>query len=194
MRMLQVALVMFLALMTAAAQQPTLPEQDEDAVWQILRDGGVALIRHARAPGTGDPVFFDINDCSTQRNLSQEGRDQARELGQAFEAASVTVGKVLHSRWCRARDTAELAFPGKVEPEPVLDSFFADRATREEQTEQLRRIVSQWSGPDALVLVTHQVNITALTDVFPREGEVIVLKPGDDGFDIAGRIAPVPAK
>ena len=157
------------------------------------------------APGRGEPAVGGrqpIPHVREGRRTHVAGlgvahdhvRDQARELGQAFEAASVTVGKVLHSRWCRARDTAELAFPGKVEPEPVLDSFFADRATREEQTEQLRRIVSQWSGPDALVLVTHQVNITALTDVFPREGEVIVLKPGDDGFDIAGRIAPVPAK
>lgn len=165
----------------------TVPVAAEDA-WTTLRDGGVAVMRHARAPGTGDPQAFRLGDCATQRNLSAEGRAQAEAIGARFQAENVAVDRVLHSRWCRARDTASLAFPGLAEPEPALDSFFQDRSTRTAQTAALRRIVEEWQGPGALVLVSHQVNVTALTGVFPREGEAVVLRPGPDGFDVAGRL------
>lgn len=160
----------------------------EEAAWRALRNDGVAVMRHARAPGTGDPAAFQLSECATQRNLSAEGRAQAEAIGARFRTVNIAVGGVLHSRWCRARDTAALAFPGLAEPEPALDSFFQDRASKDAQTAALRRIVAQWRGPGALVLVSHQVNVTALTGVFPREGEAVVLKPEPGGFEVVGRL------
>lgn len=166
------------------------PASASEEAWQALREGGVvALIRHARAPGTGDPAGFKLEDCSTQRNLSEEGRDEARRLGAKFEAERVKVVRVLSSRWCRALDTARLAFGPKVEPEPALNSAFADPAARDPRTDAVRRLIAEWrSQPDVLVLVTHQVNMTALTGSFAGEGEVLVLAPTEAGFNLAGRV------
>lgn len=162
----------------------------QDAAWEALKtDGAVAILRHARAPGTGDPPGFRLEDCATQRNLSEEGRAQARRIGAAFRREGVRVGAVLASRWCRGLDTARLAF-GEATPFPPLDSFFAagDRAA---QTAALRERIGAWRGPGALVLVTHQVNITALTEVFPAEGEVLALRRRADGeIAVVGRVTP----
>jgi phosphohistidine phosphatase SixA len=169
----------------------SLPAQADEKAWGGLRAGGtVALLRHARAPGTGDPAGFRLEDCATQRNLSDEGSDQARRIGAAFRERGIRVTRVLSSRWCRALDTARLAF-GTVEPFPVLDSFFEDRATATAQTDDLRGLLARWRGETGvLALVTHQVNITALTGVFPAEGEVLVLRPTGDGFELVGRVRP----
>ena len=164
----------------------------DDAMWARLGEGGyTVLIRHARAPGTGDPAGFRLGDCATQRNLSGEGRAQAAALGAAFRERKVPVGRVLSSRWCRALDTARAAF-GKVEPEQDLDSFFSDSRRGAGQTERLRALIKASSSADGnLVLVTHQVNITALTRLFPAEGEVIVVAARNDGsISLVGRITP----
>lgn len=161
-----------------------------EEAWQALRGGGtIALIRHARAPGTGDPANFRLADCATQRNLSAEGRRQAEAIGEAFRARQISVGRVLSSRWCRALDTARLAFGSMTEPFPPLDSFFSGRDRELAQTQAVRRTVQDWRSNAVLVLVTHQVNITALTGVFPGEGEILVLRPRSGaGFDVVGRI------
>jgi phosphohistidine phosphatase SixA len=159
--------------------------------WEALRAGGaVALLRHARAPGTGDPAGFRLEECATQRNLSEEGREQARRIGAAFRERGIPVVRVLSSRWCRALDTARLAF-GAAEPHPALDSFFEERATQAAQTAALRDLVARWRNEaGVLALATHQVNITALTGVFPAEGDVLVLRPAGDGFALVGRVRP----
>jgi phosphohistidine phosphatase SixA len=152
--------------------------------------GKVALIRHALAPGTGDPPGFALEDCATQRNLSDEGRAQAARLGEAFRANGV-VDRVLSSGWCRCIETAVLAF-GTAEVWAPLHSFFQDSSTGPAQTAEVPAAVATWTGPGALVLVTHQVNITALTGIFPGSSEVIVLGPASDrptGLAIEGRIA-----
>ncbi|MBX2855148.1 MAG: histidine phosphatase family protein [Rhodobacteraceae bacterium] len=158
-----------------------------------MRAGGVAMIRHARAPGTGDPARFRLDDCATQRNLSAEGRAQAESFGQQIHVQGVTVSRVLHSRWCRARDTAVLAFPklseqGLVTPEPALDSFFGDLSREVEQTDAARDIIASWAGPGALILSTHQVNITAITGMGVREGEAMVFQPTANGIEFVGSI------
>ncbi|MGC5198741.1 histidine phosphatase family protein, partial [Aphanothece microscopica] len=135
----------------------------DDAAWAVLREGGLVLFRHAIAPGGGDPAGMRLGDCATQRNLDAEGRAQARRIGDAFRAQAAPVGAVLTSRWCRTRETADLAFPGLARDEPAFDSFFADRRTADAQTAAARDILLDWTGPGALVVVTHQVNITALT-------------------------------
>lgn len=166
------------------------PVYATEEAWQALKQGGtVALFRHARAPGTGDPAGFRLDDCSTQRNLSEEGRRQAQQIGDEFKARQVPVERVLSSRWCRALDTARLAFGAMAQPSAPLDSFFSGREQEPAQTQAVRRIIEGWRSNGVLVLVTHQVNITALTGIFPREGEMLVLKPrADSGFDVVGRV------
>lgn len=165
------------------------PAAADEAGWAALRQpGAVALIRHARAPGTGDPPGFRLGDCVTQRNLSGEGREQARRLGEAVRARGVRVDRVLTSEWCRARDTATLAF-GTAEPFPALNSFFADRTDEPAQSDRVRRsIAAADAAAGALVMVTHQVNITALTGVVPREGEIVVVRNVDGKVAVQGRI------
>nr|WP_201830178.1 histidine phosphatase family protein [Microvirga zambiensis] len=181
--------VAFLFLLAAIWPQALLASE---AAWQALRDGDtVALFRHARAPGTGDPPQFRLEDCSTQRTLSAEGRRQAETIGEQFRIRQVPVEQVLSSRWCRALDTARLAFRGLTEPFPPLDSFFVGREREEAQTRAVRERIEAWRSPGVLVLVTHQVNITALTGIFPEEGEALVLKPkAGSGFDLVGRVRP----
>lgn len=160
--------------------------EEIDPVWAALESGGhVALLRPAEAPGIGDPPEFALGDCSTQRNLSPAGREHAARIGAAFRARGVAVDQVLTSGWCRCVDTAALAF-GTAEVWPPLHSFFRDSATGLAQTRAVRERIAEWSGPGTLVLVTHQVNITALTNLFPTSGELAVLAPARGGFAILG--------
>ena len=163
-----------------------------DIAWQALQAGGtVAILRHARAPGTGDPSNFRLDDCATQRNLSEGGRAQAHSIGLRFKERRIPVERVLSSRWCRSLETARLAFGDMVESFPPLDSFFSGRGQKERQTQAVRQIIGEWHSPGILVLVTHQVNITALIGVFPAEGEILVLRPkASEGFELVGRISP----
>jgi phosphohistidine phosphatase SixA len=152
------------------------------AQWEALkRPGAVAIMRHAIAPGTGDPDDFRLGDCSTQRNLDARGREQAREIGGAIRAAGVKVDRVLTSQWCRSRETAELLGLGPVQELPALNSFFEDRSTRDAQTRALRAYLAGLSADERVVLVTHQVNITALTGRGVSSGEVFVLDVAPDG-------------
>jgi phosphohistidine phosphatase SixA len=161
------------------------PAAASDQGVERLREGGaVVVMRHARAPGVGDPPDFRLNDCATQRNLSEEGREQAKRIGLRLRAENVRIGRVLSSRWCRALDTARLAFGEAVEPFPALDSFFANREAAAAQTRRVQDLIDNWrADAGVLVLVTHQVNITALTGLFPSEGEILVLTPGSRHID-----------
>lgn len=168
------------------------PARADDAVWRLLQSGGqVIVLRHATTvPGVGDPANFKLGDCSTQRNLSEAGREESRRLGQAFRQRGISVGAVLSSAWCRCVDTAQLAF-GKAEIWPGANSFFDNAAERGDRTAALRQRVTQHRSSENLVIVTHQVNITALTGVYPAMGEMVVLSPdAAGGFSIAGRIKP----
>jgi phosphohistidine phosphatase SixA len=163
---------------------------DEAAAWAALGEGGqIALMRHAvTVPGIGDPPGFRLGDCATQRLLSDTGREQAKAIGAALRERGVSADRVLSSAWCRCVDTAELMDVGPVEIFEPLNSFFNSGDAEHEQTEALRELVRDWEGPGTLVLVTHQVNITALTGVVPAAGEIVVLRP--DGH-VVGRISPV---
>jgi phosphohistidine phosphatase SixA len=161
---------------------------DEATAWAALREGGhIILMRHATAPGVGDPPGFRLGDCSTQRLLSGAGRAQAKAIGAALRGRGVKADRVLTSAWCRCVDTAELMDLGPVEIFEPLNSFFRTGDSAASQTEAVRKLIGDWKGPGTLVLVTHQVNVTALTDVFPASGEMVVLRP--DGRSI-GRISP----
>ncbi|MET3891269.1 phosphohistidine phosphatase SixA [Bosea sp. OAE506] len=169
-------------------------EADRERVWALLaRSGHVVLMRHADAPGTGDPAGFRLGDCATQRNLGERGRDQARRLGDEFRRRAIPVALVLSSQWCRTRETAELMALGPVEDEPTaLNSFFGRPGERDAATAALRRRLATLPAEAGLVvMVTHQVNITALTGVFPASGEMVVLKRDATGaIATVGRLPP----
>lgn len=181
-------MVRWLAFAMLFSLGPVMTQAQSD--WSALQSGTVVLFRHALAPGTGDPPNFQLNDCSTQRNLNEEGRLQARRIGEQFRARGILVGAVLSSQWCRCRETAELAFPGRWRDEPAFNSFFSDRSTEVTQTRAALQILSQWQGPGVLVVVTHQVNITALTGVVPASSEGVVVRVGGGRVEVVGRIRP----
>ena len=162
-----------------------------ESVMQELQNGGyVALMRHALAPGTGDPAELTLGDCSTQRNLNDSGRTQARATGDFFRQAGVEFQAVYSSEWCRCMETAALMAHGDVQPLPAINSFFRHMQQREAQSGQLLRWLAQQSSAKPLLLVTHQVNITALTGVYPQSGEVVVGHIVDGAFEVSGTIAP----
>lgn len=149
---------------------------------EVARPGAIVLFRHATAPGVGDPAQFRLGDCGTQRNLSEEGRAEARRLGEQFRSRGIRVGAVLASQWCRTRETARLAFGEDVREEPAFNSFFGQGAgQREAQTQRARQILREWKGPGTLVVVTHQVNITALTGHGATSAEGVVVRPTREG-------------
>ena len=179
--------LLFLLSGSASAQA----KGDEAALWRSLASGNhFALLRHAIAPGTGDPENFTITDCTTQRNLSDRGRRQAVEIGNRFRTAGITAARVYSSQWCRCLETAELLALGEVHELPVLNSFFQRYADQEEQTNGLRQWLLEQDMTSPLVLVTHQVNITALTGIYPRSGELVLVTREQNGdFSVAGTIA-----
>ncbi len=158
---------------------------------RLLADGRhLGIMRHAIAPGTGDPPGFRLGECATQRNLSEEGRAQARGIGAALRAAGVGEARVLTSQWCRARDTAALLGFGAPEDLALLNSFFAERGEGAGRTAALRGWIAAARLDRPVLLVSHQVNITALTGVFPAPGEIVLLRRDGDGLEVAGRVPP----
>lgn len=176
-------------LLVAAFPARAQPAEGNDAAWAALARGGhVALMRHALAPGIGDPPDFRLSDCATQRNLSEAGREQARRIGEQFRERGIEVGEVRSSRWCRCLETARLLGLGDVVPTPALDSFFRDRSTAERQTDATLALMRGWSGAGNLVLVTHQVNITALVGGGVGSGEIIVVRADEAGLVRVGSL------
>lgn len=163
----------------------------DEAAWRTITAGACAvLLRHARTtPGIGDPPGFQLGDCRTQRNLSDVGRAQARRFGAEFDRRGIRIDEVRSSRWCRCLDTARLAFPrNEVETLAALDSFFADGSIRGAQTAALRDYLGALQATHRVVLVTHMVNITALTGESPAMGEALIVRTGaSDAARVLGR-------
>lgn len=158
--------------------------------WEAMaRPGAIAVMRHAYAPGYSDPSNFRLDDCSTQRNLNDAGRDQARRIGAAFRDNGIEVDRVLTSQWCRSAETAELLGLGAVEPLPSLNSFFEARHRRDEQTRATIEFLRSQPEDQRLVLVTHQVNITALTGRGTASGEFVVIDLTSDAqVEVLGEV------
>jgi phosphohistidine phosphatase SixA len=164
----------------------------DDALWTLLRGGGqVLLMRHAvTTPGVGDPAGFRLDDCATQRNLTDAGRDDARRVGAALKARGVPIGRVLSSPWCRCLETARLAFGG-AEPWSALSNLFDNRTREAEQMRALREIAGRRPDGGNLVLVTHGSVVLPLTGIQPAPAELVVLTPQGEGrFQMAGRLPP----
>ena len=162
-----------------------------EALWQKLQEGRYTIfIRHALAPGVGDPANFKLDDCSTQRNLNDEGREQARRIGEAFRSRGVPVGEVRSSEWCRCLETARLAF-GQAEPWPALNSNYhpdtqAENAARNRAV--LAEITAKPPSGGNRVLVSHNFNIRELTGESPASGEMVVVETEGGRLQVVGRI------
>jgi phosphohistidine phosphatase SixA len=136
----------------------------------------VILLRHADAPGRGEPHGFILKECATQRNLSERGRDDARALGAKLRASAVAIDRVVSSEWCRARETAELMNVGAVEDAPAFDdlTFYPHRIN--ELLDGERRLIEAWRGPGILLVVTHSSNIAALTHLDMSAGAMVAIR------------------
>lgn len=161
--------------------------------WGVaLRDGDVVLFRHAQAPGVGDPAGLRLGDCATQRNLSADGREQARRMGQQLRQrlGGLRLAAVWASPWCRTLETARLAFADlPPQAEPAFGSFFQTPQREAGQQDAARALLAAWRGPGVLVVVTHQVNITGLSGVVPASGEGVVMRWTEGGGRVVGRLA-----
>jgi phosphohistidine phosphatase SixA len=168
------------------------PAAATEAGWALLRDGGhVVLLRHAMTPGggSGEPSNFDVNDCKTQRNLSERGREQADRLGVLMSVRAAPIERVLSSRYCRCLETAQYAFDDlKAEVFEALDPLPADPAAAKKQEDAIVAEVKAFTGSGNLVMITHKENIEALTGVSPREGEAVIVSADGDKLHVLGRI------
>lgn len=163
----------------------------QSQAWASLKTSGhFALIRHALAPGTFDPPGFRLDNCSTQRNLSAEGRAQATRIGDLFRTNGISTTRLYSSQWCRCLETAGLMKLGDVVPQPFLNSFAQNRESAEQQLSALRPWIAGLDLQGPTVFVTHQVVITALSDVFPGSGEIVAMRRDAGGrLTLQGRIA-----
>lgn len=189
----QVRLVVAGWLLSCAVTRSLGSDAAESALAALNRPGHVLLLRHANAPGVGDPDGMVLGDCATQRNLDARGRAQAKALGERLRAAGLSDVRVFTSQWCRCRDTARLLDIGSVEELPALNSFFGETAVvREARLTELRAFLAALPRDGrAVVLVTHQLTITGLTGYFPGSGEGLAVRLGDgEGFE---RVAELPA-
>ena len=154
---------------------PVKADLNQNMISELKKGGKIIFIRHAYAPGGGDPNNFDINDCDTQRNLNDEGRLQSKKIGDFFKKNEISIEKVYSSEWCRCKETASIAFRS-FETKNFLNSFFSERfaKNRENQIENFKKFINNWNGKQNLIFVTHYVVISEILNYAPASGEIIV--------------------
>jgi phosphohistidine phosphatase SixA len=148
---------------------------NQNLINELKQGGKLIFIRHAYAPGGGDPKNFDINDCKTQRNLSNSGRNQAKKIGSFFKDNNILIDKVYSSEWCRCKETASIAF-NDFETKSFLNSFFSSQfaKNKDSQMKKLKRFISNWNENKNLVFVTHYVVISESLNYAPSSGEIVI--------------------
>ena len=152
-----------------------------------LEDGGkLIFIRHAYAPGNGDPAGFNLNDCSTQRNLSDDGRKQAQRIGEFFNKNKIEIDKVLSSEWCRCKETAKIAFKN-YSTNSFLNSFYSSKFSKnkDKQVKAFNYYIKNLESKKNLIFVTHYVFISEILNYGPSSGEIVV---SDKNLNIIGNI------
>ena len=162
------------------------PINSQEELINLIKDGDkLIFIRHAYAPGSGDPINFDLNDCSTQRNLNKEGINQSKKIGQFFSKNKIQIDRVLSSEWCRCKDTAKFAF-NKYTTFNALNSFYDSRfeKNKDKQVMDLKKYILDLNSKKNIVLITHFVVISEILNISASSGEIIV---SDREFNIIGR-------
>ncbi len=181
MKFLKFSLIIFISFTSSIKA-----DLNKDLMNQLLDGNNLIFIRHAYAPGSGDPNNFNLNDCSTQRNLSEEGRKQAQKIGEFFKKNEFKIEKVFSSEWCRCKETAEIAFED-YSTKNFLNSFYSSKYSKNKinQIKELNDYVSQLKGSKNIVFVTHYVLISEVLDYAPSSGEIVV---SDKNFNIIGSV------
>jgi len=181
MKLFQFILIIFISLTNEIKA-----DQKKQIIIDLKKGSNVIFIRHAYAPGGGDPDNFDIKDCSTQRNLSESGRKQSKKIGNFFEKNKIPIEQVITSEWCRCKETAQIAF-GKFETKNFLNSFFSSKFLKNKKTQikDLKKFINNWNSDKNLILVTHYVVIKEVLDYAPSSGEIVI---SDKNFKRIGNI------
>ena len=182
MKLLNILLIIFISLTNVIKA-----DSKQLQILNILQKGGnLIFIRHAYAPGGGDPENFKISDCSTQRNLNNSGRAQSKNIGNFFKEYNIPIDLVISSEWCRCKETAKIAFDN-FETKNFLNSFYSEKfaKNKSEQMRNLKSYVNNWDSKKNLVLVTHYVVISEALDFAPNSGEIVI---SDKSFKKIGNI------
>ena len=181
MKILKFFLIIFISLTTSIKA-----DLNKNLMKQLIDGEKLIFIRHAYAPGSGDPDNFNLNDCSTQRNLSEEGRRQAQRIGEFFINNNIKIEKVFSSEWCRCKETAEIAFKDYY-TKNFLNSFYSSKYAKNKtkQIIDLNDYVRQFKSNKNLVLITHYVLISEVLNYAPSSGEIVV---SDKNYNIIGSI------
>jgi phosphohistidine phosphatase SixA len=167
--------IKFLIIIFISINSPIKADSNQNVINELKKGGNLIFIRHAYAPGGGDPNNFDLNDCDTQRNLNDDGRLQSKKIGDFFKNNKISIEKVYSSEWCRCKETAFIAFRS-FETKNFLNSFFSERLVknRENQVENFNKFINNWNGKGNLIFVTHYVVISEILNYAPSSGEIIV--------------------
>lgn len=170
MKILKLFLLIFISI-----SFPVKADLDNKLEKQLKKGGNLIFIRHAYAPGGGDPENFIISDCSTQRNLNEDGKNQSKRIGQFFIENDILIDKILSSEWCRCKDTAQIAFTN-FETKNFLNSFFSAQfaSNKNQQIRDLKKYIKNWQSDKNLVLVTHYVLISEILNYTSSSGEIVI--------------------
>ena len=148
---------------------------DKNLIKEFQQNGKLIFIRHAYAPGSGDPKNFNLNDCATQRNLNDRGREQSKNIGNIFSRYDIKVKNVYSSEWCRCKETASIAFK-KFETKKFLNSFYSYEfaKNRKKQVKEFQEFINNWDKKENIVFVTHYVFILEILNYAPSSGEIVI--------------------
>ena len=165
----------FLLIIFITINSPVKADLNQNLINELKQGGKLIFIRHAYAPGGGDPVNFDISKCNTQRNLNDSGRKQADKIGSLFRVNNISVHKVYSSEWCRCKETASIAF-NEFETKNFLNSFFSSKFTKNKgsQIRELKNFIDNWDGKNNIIFVTHYVVISEILNYAPSSGEIVI--------------------
>ena len=181
MKFLRFFIIIFISLTT-----PIKADLYKNLINQLEDGGKLIFIRHAYAPGNGDPAGFNLNDCSTQRNLSDDGRKQAQRIGEFFTKNKIEIDEVLSSEWCRCKETAKIAFKN-YSTNSFLNSFYSAKFSKnkDKQIKAFNKYIKNFKGKKNLILITHYVFISEVLNYGPSSGEIVV---SDKNLNIIGSL------
>lgn len=170
MKFIKFLLILFISINTSIKA-----DSKKTIIDELQQGGKLIFIRHAYAPGGGDPDNFNINDCSTQRNLNDKGKDQSKKIGNFFRENNILLENIYSSEWCRCKETALIAFKN-FEKKSFLNSFFSEKFAKNKnnQIKELKKFIKDWNGKQNLVFVTHYVVISEILNYASSSGEIVI--------------------